>query len=381
MDDDRLTTETERWFLSRGIPHFIAEYSASRDVFTRAVPALTLILLAEVAAGLNVDWPWWQNTLAAGGGLALVLGVWAAVNRARGRPAFSRPDRVGATEVGGFVLVPALVPIVFGAHWGRAVSLVALNLVLLGTIYLVTSYGIIPMTRWATGKMIRELGALVGLLARALPMLLLFVTFLFVNTEVWQVAAALEGPYLGVVVGLFVILGGAFLFTRLPHEIERLGRFDTFDSLAALCEGTPAAPVAGQLKPVDLEPPPLTRRQRGNVALVVVFSEAIQVILVATVMGLFFVAFGLAAIRPEVVEAWIGADALSDPIIEVTAFGHPVVLTAALLRVAVFLAAFSGFYFTVYVITDTTYRSEFFDEVVAEVRQALAVRAAYLAGL
>ena len=33
-----------------------------------------------------------------------------------------------------------------------------------------------------------------------------------------------------------------------------------------------------------------------------------------------------------------------------------------------FLAAFSGLYFTVYVLTDATYRSEFFDEVVGEVR-------------
>ena len=44
-----------------------------------------------------------------------------------------------------------------------------------------------------------------------------------------------------------------------------------------------------------------------------------------------------------------------------------------------FLTAFSGFYFTVYVLTDATYRQEFLDEVLGEMRQAFAVRAVYLA--
>ena len=44
-----------------------------------------------------------------------------------------------------------------------------------------------------------------------------------------------------------------------------------------------------------------------------------------------------------------------------------------------FIGALSGFYFTVYVITDATYREEFFTEIVREVRQSLAVRTIYLA--
>jgi len=56
-----------------------------------------------------------------------------------------------------------------------------------------------------------------------------------------------------------------------------------------------------------------------------------------------------------------------------------VVLTSELLQVAGFLTAFSGFYFTVYVLTDATYRKEFLDEVLVELRQAFAVRAVYLA--
>ena len=54
-------------------------------------------------------------------------------------------------------------------------------------------------------------------------------------------------------------------------------------------------------------------------------------------------------------------------------------LTEQLLRVAGFLTAFSGLNFTVYLVTDVTYRREFRDEVVGELRQAFAVRAVYRA--
>jgi hypothetical protein len=47
--------------------------------------------------------------------------------------------------------------------------------------------------------------------------------------------------------------------------------------------------------------------------------------------------------------------------------------------VAGFLSAFSGLYFTVTMLTDVTYRQEFLEEVVVDVRQAFAVRAVYRA--
>ena len=42
-----------------------------------------------------------------------------------------------------------------------------------------------------------------------------------------------------------------------------------------------------------------------------------------------------------------------------------------------FLAAFSGLYFTVYAVTDESYRDQFFTGVKAELERAVAVRAAY----
>jgi len=48
-----------------------------------------------------------------------------------------------------------------------------------------------------------------------------------------------------------------------------------------------------------------------------------------------------------------------------------------LLRVAGFLGAFTGMYFTVVLSTDSTYRDEFAEDIGPELRQALAVRVLY----
>jgi len=34
---------TERWFVRRGLPHAIDEYTATEDVFTRMFPVLALL--------------------------------------------------------------------------------------------------------------------------------------------------------------------------------------------------------------------------------------------------------------------------------------------------------------------------------------------------
>jgi hypothetical protein len=92
----------------------------------------------------------------------------------------------------------------------------------------------------------------------------------------------------------------------------------------------------------------------------------------------FFVGFGLLAIGPDVMARWVPDAAANDPIATFSVLGRDAALTPALLRVAVFLAAFSGFYVAVYAVTDAAYREQFFDRVAAELRQTFAVRAVYL---
>ena len=90
----------------------------------------------------------------------VVLGAWVLVNRLRGRRPFQRPDRVGSVEIAVFLLVPPVLPAVL--HDDRLVDSVGIfvtNLVLLVLAYVVTSYGLLPMTRWGIRQLFEHLAA------------------------------------------------------------------------------------------------------------------------------------------------------------------------------------------------------------------------------
>jgi len=377
--DAELLAATERWFLARGIPHFIEDSRASANVFTRALPLLALVFLLELLGAANLEWAWWINVGALLGGVAVAVGLWAVVNAVRGRRWSQLPDTIGPVELAAFVIIPAVLPLLFGGQAGSAALTAIVNLCLLAIIYLVLSYGLVPMTRWAFGQTTKQLGAVAGLFGRALPLLLLFTVALFINTEVWQVSASLDGLLFWTTVGFFVLVGTLFLLLRLPGELSKLREQLAGDALVEACVDTPVAQEAAELEAEGVvEPVPLGRRQQGNVLLVLFFSQAVQVLLVSVAIAAFFFVFGLFAIRPEVIAAWLG-DIGSDVLLTWTLGGREIQLTRALIHVSGFLGALSGFYFTVYVITAATYREEFFTEILAEVRQSLAVRNVYLA--
>ena len=372
--DPLVVKQVEEWFLSRGVPHFIDGYSVTRDVFTRTLPPLTLILLLELALALNSHWAWWVNVLVAGGSFAALLGVWALTNALRHRPLFARPDRVGPTELAVFVLVPAVLPLLAGGQRLTALNTLVGNLVLLGLIYATTSYGLLPMTRWAVRRLVLQVGDVFNLFVRAMPLLLLFVTFLFLTAEVWQAAATLDGPFLAVTMGMFALVGIVFVVARIPREVKGIS-----SDLADVPAVAALTPAAGLVTGGAVPSPPLSRRQWVNLGLVVLFSQGVQILLVSLMIGVFFIVFGLLTVTPATAALWSGVSV--NVIADWQWWGRPVALTTELLQVAGFLTAFSGFYFTVYVITDVTYRREFLDDVLGEVREALAVRAVYLAAV
>jgi hypothetical protein len=373
---DRRRAEIEQWFLRRGLPHFIDGYDARRDVLTRSIPAL---IVAYLLGGLNAlelrVWSPVRNLLLAGVIVALLLGTWAVANRVRRRPAWERPRRVGGAELAVFVLGPAVPALLFGRQWGDALQAVVTGLALLGGIYLATSYAVLPVLRWASGRLAGLLAALGGLVIRALPLLLLIVTFSFLGAEVWEMAGTLPFPLYPVVLGLFVLTGAAFLAARLPSDIGTVGRFDSWDEVRSLLSGTPAETCE---LPADGAPPDasLNPRQWVNVALVSMFTQGVQIMLVALTVGVFFTVFGIVALSEETVRNWTQLEA-ADVWLRLGVGGRDLVLTTQLVQVAGFLATFTGFYFSVVIVNDETYRREFRDDVVTELRESLAVHCAY----
>ncbi len=362
--------EIETWFVRRGVPHFIVGYSARDDIWSRALP---IVLIAYLVGGLNAldlerSFEW--NVGAAAVVLAILGATWAIANRVRGRPLFSAPRQLGPAELVVFLVGPVLPPLVLG-QWGDSFQAFSEGVAVLVVIYLATSYAVVPLLGWAWGRATAQLVLFLNTVVRVLPLLLLVITFLFVNAEVWQVAGRLDGiPYV-VVVAMFVGLGVVFVLSRVPALLDGLSSFADRSELEPLLTDTPAARL--RTGNAALLVPPLRRRERLNIGLAAVFSQAMQITLVAVAVFGFFVVFGWLAIPPDTTESWTGTAP------HVLLGRGETVVTEELLRVAGFLAAFTGMYFTVVLSTDATYREEFADDVAPQIRQALAVRAVYLA--
>jgi hypothetical protein len=369
--------DVERWFVRRGLPHFIDDYAASTDVWTRSLPVLVVAYVVLALNGLDVEWTIGQNLAALAAIVAILAVTWMVANALRGRPLLARPRVVGPAELAVFVLAPALPSLLFGGQWGDAIKTVVEGVAVLAVIYVATSYGLVAMTLWAIGRVGAQLFALVTLLAKALPLLTIFVTFLFLTAEVWQTTGVLYGPAYWILLAAFLIAGTLFLLVRMPRDVADLSSFDSWSEVHTLAQDSPAADVPTP-RGGDPAGPPLSRRQWTNVVLVLLFSQGVQIVLVSLIVGGFCVLFGFLAISRQTVASWTAA---GDPHVFLTAHlgGRELVLSEPLLRVAGFLAVFSGLNFAIYLVTDVTFRKEFRDEVVAEVREAFAVRTLYLA--
>lgn len=374
-----LKSDTEDWFVRRGLPHVIHGYSATEDVFTRAAPFLGVVFFLEMFGSFDDRFEGWSQLGVFVLGVAILVGSVALVNRIRGRTAFELPDVVGPMELALFVFVPAVLPVLFSndRDW-RFLAVVGLNLVVLAVTYVVTSYGLVPMIRFGADQMTRRVSQIGQLVARTLPLLLLFTAFIFLNAEMWQVASDFSPVYYAIVVLSLVLIGVGFMALRAPQEVENLEQFPAWSEVVRLVGATdaPIAGIAPRNPEAAPEIEPLGRSDRANVALLVVISQLVQVVLVALVIGLFYVAFGLLAVRTATIEQWITGE--PDVLGSFEFLGSTIVITWEHLAVAGFIAAFSALQFAVSMVTDSTYRDEFYEDVTGEIRQTLAVRALYL---
>ena len=377
-----LRRSAERWLRRQGLPHLIEDYSARTDVFTRMVPFLALVFFAEMLLAYGDRFRGWAQAGMALLFLAVFLSAAAGVNRFRGRRAFQLPDRVGALELGVFVLVPALLTMLSatGRVLNDFLAVASFNLILLGGGYLMTSYGLVPMLRWSLEFMADQIRQVFRLMARSLPLLLLFAAFFFLNTEMWQVAADFTPPLYAAVIGLILLGGGVFLIAQIPGEVSSLERFSSWGEVQELAAGAGSPLSEEEAAPAgagEFTAAPLSRRAVFNIGLLIFAGQTVRIALAGAVTGLFFVVFGLLSVRRATIEQWLTADQID----ELAAFhllGSEIILTRPLLMVAGFIAAFSGLQLAVASLIDAVYRDQFFADIASRLRQVLAVRRLYL---
>lgn len=227
---------------------------------------------------------------------------------------------------------------------------------------------------WALGRTFGSLKLLVPMASRALPLLLVFVTFLFINAEAWQMTSELAPGLLWLTVLLLLSLAVVFLLVRLPEEVDRVD--DAVDD-AFLLRATRGTPLAAPTRTlIDSGADPASRAtvrgyDRWNLILVLLVVQVGQVVLLAMAVFGFFLVFGALVMTESVQAAWTAQESVDT---------LPFLPNASveLLQVSLFLAGFSGLYFTVSAITDDTYRSQFFAAVTEELERAVGMRAVYL---
>jgi hypothetical protein len=335
-----------------GLPLLIEDYSAREDVFTRLLPLLGLLFVLELSNALNFDWSLAANVACVIGALLVLFVPVALLNRSRGQRALSLPRRVGNLEIGIFLLVPPLLPLIGGLQWQSAMNTLIGNALVLAILFWIVAYGLLSIVRWSLTQLVSQLVGSLTMLARAIPLLLFFALVLFINTEMWQVFGNIPtGDLLGVI-ALFVTLGSLFLGIRLPREVQELAERENVE-------------------------PDLSRRQRLNVGLVMFVSYSLQTLVVALAVGLFFVCFGLLTIPDSLIVTWLGDH--GDAVGSVVLFGHETVITDQLLRVSTAIASFSGLYYAIAMLTDVTYRGEFLGGFERSMHKTFALRAEYLA--
>jgi hypothetical protein len=299
---------------------------------------------------VNADWPVWANALVLVGAAAALAASAAVVNTLRGRPALALPEDVGGVELAGFVVIGGALQLI-GGQTTSAWLLCVVNVGLLLVLYVFFAYGVASIVRFTWRRIGEQLATAVDLLARAIPLLLLFSIVLFINTEMWQVFAGMNGATVAATTVLLALVGSIFLGVRLPREVARLER-----------------EIAGEVQ--------LQRGQRINVGLVLFVTQALQIVLVALAVSAFFTAFGALVIPADVIESWTGTTGRQ--ILAVTVADIDVRVTVELLRVSAGIGALSGLYYSVAVLTDSTYREEFLEELTDDLREVFADRARYL---
>lgn len=313
----------EAWFLAHGLPYFVAEERAAARAGLRPrrlVPILALLLVVAAAAGGLLGWISERYSTAP----ALWLSITA-----------------------------------IGLLWYASSALHA---------------G--PILGFAISRTLGSLRFVAPMASRALPLLLVFVTFLFVNAEAWEMTSNLPFGLLWLTVLLMFGLAVLFLLVRLPEEVDRVDDEVDDDFVVRACAGTPLETASREVA-ADPAIDPQTYAQvagfeRWNLILVLLVIQTVQVLLLSLTVFAFFMLFGSLVMEADTQRSWTG----DEKILQAPYLTH---VSLPLMKVSLFLASFSGFYFTVSAVTDDTYRRQFFSVVESQLERAVGMRAVYLA--
>jgi hypothetical protein len=375
----------EQWFRRRGLPAVVR--GRPEQVVVRALPAVAGLmvfdLLTDVLGYLDGDGEFTTRLgnvafvlLYLSGLLASLVApvvvVWLVARRTRRWVLHGAGLLPAVLLTAGYVLVEPAVD--NRLQQTSLLPSIGENLVVAGVLVGLTAIGVGSVFCWALRAALRQLRGLGAMTSRSLPLLLLVTTFGFFTAEIWQAVGSLPKDRVWLVVGFFGGVAVLFLFSVMSEELR---------TVTALSESMPVTGPSPEYpfhRPVDGadEPagpvPPLTRVERVNMVLILLLTQALQALVFGILVLVLFLTLGWLAVPRKVMAAWAG-----HPVTPGTLFGVQVPIAAELLHVCMLIAAFSGLYFIVTVVTDAAHRSTFYQPGLDHLQVSLAARSAYLA--
>jgi hypothetical protein len=366
----------DRWFLSRGLPAVVGKSALLRRVWSRSAPALAG-LAAIAANSILIVVISGQHTIDIAGrpdltegfvlGLLALLPVLAAL-------VGWLVSKIESPARRRLVATGALAIIVLGGLFGGPSQHPSVNMMLFGilvaVILVLTATGVGSILGWVGELTLSNLAATAGMFVRALPVVLL--TFLvFFNTYVWLMTSLISRGRLWLGMGFLFLVAGSFLVSATMEKVRPLlaGTVAGPDETADLA-GTP---FAGLEDPARSDPLSITERM--NTVFVVAASQLVHVLTVAAMTGTVFVVLGMILVSPPVLDAWTRGNGRPDGEL----LGMTLPIPDALIQTTMLLSAITFMYLAAKVVTDTQYRAQFLDPMLADLRTTMLARNRYRA--
>ncbi len=366
----------EKWFLAQGLPAVLRRGALLRRVWGRSAPALAglavvaanSILIVAISGEHTVD-------IAGRPDLAqsFVLGLLALVVPVAGLVGWlvSKIESPARRSVAASV---AFAVVILGGVIGGPSQRPLVNMVIFGVavvvILLLTATGVGSILGWVGTLTLSNLAATAGMFVRALPVVLL--TFLvFFNTYVWLMTSLISRGRLWLGMAFLFLVAGSFLVSTTLEKVRPLlSGAEAVPGDAVDLAGTPFAGIAD---PPDSDP--LSVGERANTVFVVAASQLVHVVTVAAMTGTVFCVLGMILVSPPVLDAWTRGNGRPDGEL----LGMTLPIPDSLIQTTMLLSAITFMYLAAKVVTDTQYRAQFLDPMLADLRTTLLARNRYRA--
>lgn len=363
----------ERWFLDRGLPAVLRPGVLVQRVWTRSAPALAAFAVMAASSAATVALTG-KHTIDIDGTPTrtewFVLAIFVLVFPAAGVVGWlvsrivSVHRRATASTAS---LVVAVIGGIYGGPSPRVLVDLILEAVVIVTIIVCTATGVGSVLGWAARMTLGNLASIGALLVRALPVMLLTV-LVFFNSPVWTMASTISRGRLWLALVFLFLIAAAFLLSNTLTNVRPILHPDAKSAEdAQSLTGTPFETMPDRPRRV-----PLSRTERANVVFVLSLSQIVQVLTMAVVTGLIFLAFGLILVSPELLDAWTRGGSRDGQIM-----GMTLPIPQSLIQTTMFLTALTFMYLAARAVSDKEYRAQFLDPLVDDLRLTLVARDRY----